>query len=204
MLLCVWGSSRVSIVSFGIKSHCTFYIYIFSKYVIFHQSHTYVYIIPCFISCYSSFVNSTCIFLIFVYFSSFNLYCTMPCLFMLLQHKHFSNFLSSNPSVQLTNLTIIYFSRGGTLWANSRVHTAGLFPVLFPFSSVSTPYVAFTPKRVLSAGNYFLPFLAPAERWYYPGEKKGPHFWLAGRIANHTPWNSEHFFFCSGHCICWQ
>ena len=36
-----------------------------------------------------------------------------------------------------------------------RVHTGVLFPVLFPFSSVSTPYVAFTPKRVLSAGNFY-------------------------------------------------
>ena len=38
---------------------------------------------------------------------------------------------------------------------NRRVHTGILFPVLFLFSSVSTPYVAFTPKRVLSAGNFY-------------------------------------------------
>jgi len=38
---------------------------------------------------------------------------------------------------------------------NSCVHTGVLFPVLFSFSSVSTPYVAFTPKRVLQAGNFY-------------------------------------------------
>ena len=63
----------------------------------------------------------------------------------------------SNEVTALLRMTQIIVSGGELNIVDfiSRVHTGVLFTVLFAFSSVSTPYVAFTPKRALNLGNFY-------------------------------------------------
>ena len=56
----------------------------------------------------------------------------------------------------------------------SRVHTGVLFTIVFAFSSVSTPYVAFTPKRVLNLGNFYPHFECLLRDGTFLGEKSAP------------------------------